>query len=895
MDANRQRFWMLADKEDWQGSLADAGVEYDRKCRRLRLRDRRPDRRAPKNTTPISEDGLQRLARGPAAAVDAFGTIAFWNFADRSVQASGALGEGAPAVTLWNAPINVEVVDLALGFDDVLYIALQEEDAVGNVVGSSIGMFDPRGRWQDPPVFEVSLEGFVAGRLAAMSGGGVWVLDAKNRRLGRVSGLPLRDGLPPDFSATTFRPVPENPNPPAFTLDERKGPQWLEGGGVEQPVAIACSPEGRLALLSWRGPNAATRESWLHIRDEELGWLKPKKLVGVGAATSVAWLSTNDVVVLPAPLEGLRGVIQPREALAYSPSDESAALEPAGGFLPLFNLSAGLFMKGVTLPPQYPVVGGKRATLHPMSAQTFATKGTILGRTLDGRRDDMVWHRIFVEAVFPPGCGAIVELAPSDDLEPPDDPSEWHPHIFGELPEENSSSVQSLHRRPARGVWWPEESEIPHRTGLLGVAPEQDRSGLFCALAQRPGTRVRRLEGRFLHTRVTLFGSGHRTPEIAALRVYGMRFAYRDEYLPELYHEDQFGDDADAAGAATPADFLDRFLGLFESVLTPLEDRVAAAQALMDAHSAPDDALEWLGSWTGVILEPTFPVERRRAWLAAAPRLFQTRGTFAGLQLALEIATGGRMTRECVRAENLDLSREVEYPTGGHVTGGELIVLENFRLRRLMATILGADLSLADDPLLPGLIVSANSYVGDTLFLGAEQKTELLALFRNAFSGDSVQANEEMNAVREFYEQLAYRATVFVHDHMESVDFGLIDRVAAQQSPAHVEVRVVRATYPLLVGLASLVDVDTYLGPRPSASVVQLNRTRIGEGDFILREPALDPRVSDFSHRTPPVARIDGKNEINRVESFTLSGAGSTAAPGEKIVRYAWAAKPPPL
>lgn len=891
MDANRQRFWMLADKDDWFASGPDAGSEYDACCRRLRLRDRRPQRPADEAAPGVDAAEVQRLLTLPGRAVDAFGTMAFWNVATNSVQATGAISASSEPITLWVAPPGTIVADLAMGCDDVLYLALRERDGGGNVVRSAIGMFDPRGRWRSPVVFQLALENFTPDRLAPQSGGGVWVLDRARRQVGRVCGLPLRDGLPPDFDPTTFRPEPENPNPPRFILDLRDQPEW-SAENPEQPVALACSAEGRLALLTRSGATAEAI-TWLRLRDDE-GWQPPRELKDAGVGTSVAWNMAKQIVVMPAPVKVGGALRPPREALAYDPDDDTPALEPAGGFLPLVNLSEGLFLQGVTLPPQYLNTAGKPAALLPLSVRTFATSGTATGRILDGGKDQVVWHRLFLEASFPPGCGAVVELAASEDTEAPVTDGAWHRHLFGDLPAAELPAPETANYfLPPRGVWLPEPSEIPHHAGLLGVAPERDRAGLFGALVQRSEQRVRRLVGRFLHVRVSLFGPGHRTPEIAAVRVYGSRFAYRDEYLAEVYRENLFGADADAPGPATGEDFLDRFLGLFESVLTPMEDRVAAAQVLMDPRSVPDDALEWLGSWIGVVFDPAFPVARRRAWLAAAPRLFQTRGTLAGFQLALEIATGGQLVRDFVEDPRRNLTRELEFPSGGRVTGGEVVVLEDFRLRRLIATILGADLSLANDPLLPGLIVSANSHVGDTLFIGEEQRTELLALFRNAFSNDPAQRSAETESVRDFYGRLAHRVTVFVHDQIEPVDFGLLRQIALRQAPAHVAVRVVRATYPLLVGLASLVDVDTYLGPRPPVRGAQLNRSRLGEGDFVLRQPSLDLRGRATVVSSSPVARITGPSRVRSDSAFTLSGASSTAGPGRVLQRYLWVLKAP--
>jgi phage tail-like protein len=904
MDSNQQRFWMLSDAADWLGLATERDrVEYDGSCRRLRLRDRRPARSLPGG---LNETDSNSLLGRASRAIDAFGTVAVLNTELNAVQAVGGLGPGVDPITLWNVPAQHRVTDLATGFDDVLYLAVQEYNDAGGVVRSFVGLFDPRGRWRRPPVFELSLAGFTADKLAADPGGGVWVLDRGRRQVGRVRGLPLRDGLPPPFSPTTFRPSTENAEPTRFTVEVRQ-PALVDG---EQPVALACSPDGRLAVLAWR-PDFQT---FLYLRDPAGAWGLPRRLIDPGEANpgfqpihrsrpaTLAWVSKERLVALPGPRIVNGQPAQAREAIPYDPDDPTAELQPAGGFYPVRGLREALFLKGVTLPPHYPVTGAPMHSrpLRALSVLAFARTGMAAGRPLDGGRAQTVWHRLYLEAILPPGCGIVVQLAATDEPDPDLEGLTWHPHLFGEVDEDGAERAAI-----PRGTWSKDSSEIPHHAGLLGRQPEPSRAGLFTVLAQRAGYRVRRLAGRYLYVRARLHGTGHRTPEIAALRAYASRFSYRDEYLAEVYHEELFGRDADRTGRATGPDFLERFLSLFESVLTPMEDRVAAAQVVMDPRSAPAEALAWLGSWIGVVFDESFPADRRRAWIESAPWLFRTHGTLAGLNLALEIATGGALKRGFVdrnelgsNGRNLPVNpddsratdlRESVYPEGGGVTGGEIVVLEDYRLRRTFATILGANLSEADDPVLPGLVVSANSRVGDTLFIGETEKTELLALFRDAFSRDPHQRARDVESVREFYSRLAHRATVFVHDSVESVDFGLLQRVALREAPAHVQVRVVRASYPLLIGLASLVGIDTYLGPNRQPRVAEVERSRIGEGDVVRGNPALDPRLSDGGQiSAPPQARIDGPARAGSGESITLDGSRSTAAPGRVIERYIW-------
>jgi transcriptional regulator with XRE-family HTH domain len=77
--------------------------------------------------------------------------------------------------------------------------------------------------------------------------------------------------------------------------------------------------------------------------------------------------------------------------------------------------------------------------------------------------------------------------------------------------------------------------------------------------------------------------------------------------------------------------------------------------------------------------------ERSAVFVKAGEGLeIERRGTRAGLELALDIASDGG------------------------VSSGAILVLEDFRLRRTFATILGADLADEEDPLLGGWAVSGN-------------------------------------------------------------------------------------------------------------------------------------------------------------------------------------------
>jgi len=96
--------------------------------------------------------------------------------------------------------------------------------------------------------------------------------------------------------------------------------------------------------------------------------------------------------------------------------------------------------------------------------------------------------------------------------------------------------------------------------------------------------------------------------------------------LPALYQED---------------DFTGRFTSAFDAALAPVFLALDNFPAYLDPALTPDDFLDWLAGWVGLLLDETWPMERRRAFIAVAGSLYRRRGTAGGLAALVRLFTSG--------------------------------------------------------------------------------------------------------------------------------------------------------------------------------------------------------------------------------------------------------------
>lgn len=831
MDANGQKFWSVSEPSQWNIIGDPAGLEYHTSRRALRLANQRRELQFVDNRELAEE----RLLITPQT-LDSYGNRAYLNTETSSIVSTGSFEGEMEIFTVDSA--DMKISDMVMGFDGVLYIVLDGE----------IVMHDRRERWKKQNVQVPGENNFIAWRLAADPQGGVWVLDRENKKLGKVNGMPLHKLSQRKFTPDVGRPCKENANPPKLTV--LKKIVWPEN---ENPVAIACNSDSEVAVLTWIEDENAR----VYRITDEYETSSSIELNGVFYPYSMQWVTEDCIALLVAG--------PTKESPVYCLDFNQQSAWPVGDLYALKkDFNNGPFLHALDYPPHYPTSTESRALHHlsfPFYAKMGEAKNDPVMAPLDSGDAQMVWHRIYLEAVIPKGCGIKIWLAATDGEKDATAimPEFWYEHRFGKIYE------QTVREDIPVAVWESIPSELPHHAGFLPCKQEVDIAGLFSVLIQRSSRKVRSLKGRYLHLHVQLTGNGRATPEIFSLRAYGSRFSYVNEYLPELYKESVYLPEADELGESTAADFTGRFVSNFEGLLTNIEDRIGGSYLLTSPQTIPAESLPWLAGWLGYEIDDSLEESVQRNFIQSAADLYRWHGTLRGLKLGLEIATQGA------------------------VSGGEIVVLEDFRLRRTFATIIGADLDDKDDPLTAGGATNGNSFIGDSLFIGDENKKEFLALF----NADLPVEGAEQSAIDTLFDSLAHRVTILVHEEVEAQDMNLISHIARKEIPAHVEYRILSASSQFLVGMASLVGVDTYLANRKPKSTARIGESYLGKNDFIQGPAALDPRLEGVGSGVPvmkmknPVAFADDET-AEFAEDITLDAAKSRAFGGRKLTKYNW-------
>jgi phage tail-like protein len=450
--------------------------------------------------------------------------------------------------------------------------------------------------------------------------------------------------------------------------------------------------------------------------------------------------------------------------------------------------------------------GPRPRELHPLPRPEFSGAARVTlrlgpgGIGLDSGRPDTPWHRVYIDGCIPEGCAL---------------------NLYARAYEDPAGRTAVPFVPQPAPLWTPLRSELPFHAGLAPSRPGE--SGLFEVLLQYPAGAARTLRGRYLQLRLVLEGDGRHTPAIHAMRVYAPRFSYQEAYLPELFRQ-RTGREGpgDQEGPANGADVRERLLAAFEGMLTPLEGRIAACEALLHPDTVPTALMPGLAGALGLRIPPHWPEARRRRLLAEGGLLQQWRGTYPGVRLALDIATDGAVGR------------------------GQVVLVENFRLRRTMATLLGLDMDDRDHPLTLGTGMSGNSIVGDSLILSDADSRTFLALLAPELGGD------DAAAVTAFFDRYSHRVSVLLHGPARR-ERALVEEVLIAELPAHLLWRIVETDHPFVLGLSPLLAVDSFLETTPPPRRAVLNDTHLGREGLLANRIALSP---EDANRPPPQSSI---------------------------------------
>ena len=509
-------------------------------------------------------------------------------------------------------------------------------------------------------------------------------------------------------------------------------------GGV--PVVLFQDPTGASWLVSGRRPARA-----------------------VGRASDIAVDATGAVVVAPCPGDPGAGMLRRLAPTAAGWNRE----EPLD--------AAGYDGRGIVATADgriaYSTAAGIRLAVR--ARVDYLLEGTCTTYRLDSGTPRNRWGRLTIEACIPDGTECLVATVSADDEfateaahalpDPRPDCPTPVASTLAPLPPpflalESAMRLGGLHERGGPLTpWWPSDGGATTFEAPV-VAPP----------------------GRYLWVTLRLRGNRRRTPRVREIRVERTAHTLMRR-LPAVYSADE-----------RQADFLHRYLATFDGIMHDLDVRSRCREILVDPSGTPAEALDWLASFLGLVLDDRWHEAGRRRLVAEIVELFRRRGTLGALERYVAI-----------------------YLAGARAAGDDdqwvrPVIVEHFRLRGVGGPILGGDATTSSRS-----VLGAGFRVGGTV---GELGTR--PLDPDATEGTA-------------YASHAHRFSVLVPMPLDAEQDAVVRRILDVERPAHTAYELCTVDAGMRVGRGLHLGLSSLVGPTGTFEAAIADRTLLGRGGIL--------------------------------------------------------------
>jgi phage tail-like protein len=229
----------------------------------------------------------------------------------------------------------------------------------------------------------------------------------------------------------------------------------------------------------------------------------------------------------------------------------------------------------------------------------FVSEGCFFSPVFDCRKEETLWHRVYADLIMSKETTFSIDYFASDlQIN--------NPGLIENKKWQTAIEITGNGNQNANGLQIYAQGEYCRADAFLTNA-----KGQYCVLRIRMGSN-----------------DGVSTPLLKKIYLYFPRYSYL-RYLPPVYKDDAIG-----------RDIMDRFLSLFESFNTDMDECIGTVGRYFDPLCTPYEFVPWLASWIGIVFDQNWTEESFRNLLKSAYLIFNKRGTIAGLTKMVELYCG---------------------------------------------------------------------------------------------------------------------------------------------------------------------------------------------------------------------------------------------------------------